>query len=277
MRKPVIATARWAAAQRAQENDRDPPLFVDPLAAVLAGEFGREALRRSRDANPHHEATAAFLAVRTRFLDEVALRAAHGGIRQVVLLGAGMDTRAFRLGWPDGVALYELDQPDLLEEKASLLRDAGAAPSCRRVAVPADLEGDWPSALTGAGMSPGRPTAWLLEGLLYYFDSAGAERIVGLLSRLSAAGSVLGADLVSAAYITSPSTSAALGQMARQGFPWRFGSDEPEAFLARHGWRARVLQPGDPGADYGRWRRPVPPRDRTDVPQMFLATGLIPP
>jgi methyltransferase (TIGR00027 family) len=273
----IIGTARWAAAQRAQESEREAPLFVDPLASTLSGDYGREALRRSREVNPHHEATAAYIAIRTRFLDELALGAARDGVHQVVLLGAGMDARAFRLPWPAGVTLYEVDHAELLEEKERLLRGARPTPMCHRVIVPVNIEGDWTSALTAAGMSPGLPAVWLLEGLLYYFDDAGAERIVRSVSALSAPGSVLGLDLVSAAYITSPSTRAAQGVMARQGFEWRFGTDEPEAFLARHGWRAQVLRPGEPGAHYGRWRGVVPSRDRIDVPQMFLASGLIPP
>jgi hypothetical protein len=84
----------------------------------------------------------------------------------VVLLAAGLDTRAFRLTWPDGVRLFELDLPDLVDYKERVLAEQAAVPRCQRTVLRVDLREDWPARLESAGLRPGEPTAWLIEGLL---------------------------------------------------------------------------------------------------------------
>ncbi|MCV7175010.1 class I SAM-dependent methyltransferase, partial [Mycolicibacterium sphagni] len=151
---PVGTTARMTAAERAAESARPDRLFDDPLAALLAGEVGRELAAHFSRTTPFDNPT---VAVRTRFFDDalIALVADPAAGEQIVLLAAGMDTRAYRLGFPPGTTVYEVDRPEVLGLKASLLAGVGAetaAPSCALRPVGADLTHDWPSALRGAGL-----------------------------------------------------------------------------------------------------------------------------
>jgi methyltransferase (TIGR00027 family) len=139
----LIETARWAAAQRARESERPDRLFFDPLAAALAGEEGLTALRLSEQYNPRHEETANYISIRIRLFDEIAQDGAAHLIRQIVLPGAGMDARAYRLSWPDGTTFYELDHPELLAIKEKILESQSLAPNCKRVAIGADLKEGW--------------------------------------------------------------------------------------------------------------------------------------
>ena len=113
------------------------------------------------------------IVVRTRFLDDALLRAVRTA-HQVVIVAAGMDARAYRLAWPDGAVVYELDQPAVIAAKNDVLADDD--PRCRRVAVGVDLADDWPTALTESGFDPNAPTVWLIEGLLQYLDEARCGR-----------------------------------------------------------------------------------------------------
>ena len=116
----IIETARWAAAQRAKESERPDRLFFDPLAEMLAGTDGLAALRLSEQYNPRHADTANYISIRIRFFDDIAQKGTAQGVRQVVLPAAGMDARAYRLPWPDGITTYELDHPELLDIKEKL-------------------------------------------------------------------------------------------------------------------------------------------------------------
>jgi methyltransferase (TIGR00027 family) len=263
-------TARWAAAQRARESDRADRVFFDPLARKLAGDEGMKMLQLSEEANPQRDNTAAYLAVRTRFFDNLTLKTAAQGIRQIVIIAAGMDSRAFRLDLPKGTELYELDQKAVLIQKQQALTLEGVEPRCCRIAVGVDLAADWAPTLEAAGFRPAERTLWIVEGLLYYLDDQQVERLLSQLSQLSTASSTLGADLVSASFLRSPWTKAALETMVAHGTPWRFGADDPESLFGQHGWRARVSQPGDDDANYGRWSAPVPRREQHNLPHSFL-------
>jgi methyltransferase (TIGR00027 family) len=127
--------------------------------------------------------------VRTHFFDAYFRAAIDAGIRQFVILAAGLDSRAYRLNWASGSTVYEIDQPKVLEYKDATLRGHGAVPKARRIAVAVDLRDDWGSALVGAGFHRGRPTAWLAEGLLPYLPAAAQDRLFEMLTDLSAAGS----------------------------------------------------------------------------------------
>src|SRR5207302_7811291 len=108
--------------------------------------------------------------VRTRFLDDLLADAWLGGCRQVVILGAGLDTRAFRLSWPPESHCFELDLPPVLAFKDDVLRRPAVTPDCERVVVPADLLADWRPALLEAGFRPTEAAVWIAEGLLIYFS-----------------------------------------------------------------------------------------------------------
>ena len=197
-------------------------------------------------------------------------------MRQVVFVAAGFDTRAFRLPWPAEVTLWELDRPALLALKAQILGAAGAAPACDRRALGVDLvRDDWTGRLCAAGFDAAAPSAWLAEGLFQYLEEAAVEQILAAMASLAAPGSRLGADFLSDDFLTSPWTAEYLRMLEQRGTPWRFGTNEPEALLARHRWRVEaVTQPGEGGAHFSRWPWPVAPRDVPGLPRSFFVTAL---
>ena len=274
---PVGTTAQWIAAARALESESAKPLFADPFARELAGDAGFELLNVTRQVSGAGGVTGPdpYLSVRTRYFDDV-LPAIVGERRltQVVLLAAGMDTRAMRLAWPDGVTLYEVDREDVFDYKEPVLARLGATPRCDRRVVRADLTGEWTAALRAAGFDPGQPTAFLVEGLVMYLHEADVEALLTALSRLAADGSWIGLDAVNREMLESPYTSGYLKKLAELGCGWHYAMPDPEATLARHGWDATVVLPGDPEARYDRWPFPSIPRSVPGMPRtMFVTAG----
>ncbi len=199
----VGATALLVAAARAAETESAQPLFRDPFARVFldaAGEGTWSIFDGSAVAGVDPEITARmrtlqdFFAARTAFIDDFFVAAADVGIRQVVILAAGLDARAWRLAWPDGTRVYELDQPKVLDFKSSTLRAHGAEPMAQRVEVPVDLRQDWPTVLQQAGFDPSEPTAWSVEGLLRYLPSQAQDLLFERIHELSALGSQIVAN-----------------------------------------------------------------------------------
>jgi methyltransferase (TIGR00027 family) len=198
----VGSTAVMVAAARAAETAKADPLISDPYAKVLVAgagtgiwEFMLDDTIPAKLAETDPEAAAIFeymqsyQGVRTHFFDAFFADAATAGIRQVVILASGLDSRAYRLDWPSGTTVFEIDQPKVLEYKAATLAAHAAVPSAQRHEVPVDLRNDWPSALRDAGFDPALPTAWLAEGLLMYLPAAAQDRLFEQLTELSAAGS----------------------------------------------------------------------------------------
>jgi len=198
----VGSTAVMVAAARAAETAKPDPLISDPYAAILVAgagagfwEFMLDDTIPAKLAESDPEAAAIFVymqsyqAVRTHFFDAYFGTAVAAGIRQVVILASGLDSRAYRLDWPAGTTVFEIDQPKVLEYKAATLAAHNAKPSADRHEVPIDLRQDWPAALCDAGFDPSRPTAWLAEGLLMYLPADAQDRLFEQISRLSAAGS----------------------------------------------------------------------------------------
>ncbi|MDZ4235351.1 MAG: class I SAM-dependent methyltransferase, partial [Dietzia sp.] len=177
----VGATAVMVAAARAAETDRPDPLIRDPYAKILvdgagagAWEFMLDDTFVAKVSETDAEIAAMFQhmgsyqAVRTHFFDDFFAAATQAGIRQVVILAAGLDSRAFRLPWPAGTTVFEIDQPKVLEYKAATLARHDVDPAADRREVAIDLRQDWPAALVDAGFDTAQPTAWLAEGLLMY-------------------------------------------------------------------------------------------------------------
>ena len=198
----VGATAVMVAAARAAETDKDNPLIRDPYAKVLVAGAGTGIWEFMLD-NEFVAKVAAvvehmgsYQAVRTHFFDEFFTAAAGAGIRQIVILASGLDSRAYRLQWPAGTTVYELDQPKVLEYKAATLNQHGATPKAPRREVPIDLRFDWPKALREAGFDPSVPTAWLAEGLLMYLPADAQDRLFEQVTELSVAGSRISAETV---------------------------------------------------------------------------------
>jgi methyltransferase (TIGR00027 family) len=194
----VGLTALGAAATRAIESSRPDRLVDDPFPAafVEAARFPIPMiLRWPADDEAVSETDAilvrssVYVGVRSRLFDEYLAGAFAAGLRQVVMLAAGLDTRAFRLEWPDGARLFEVDQPKVLEFKDEVLRGIGARVRCERHAVATDLREDWPEQLRTAGFDPGAPTAWLAEGLLPYLPAGAEAKLFGHINTLSTVGS----------------------------------------------------------------------------------------
>ena len=205
----VGMTAVMVAAARARETDSADPLIRDPYARVLVAgadtgtwEKFLDPAMQERVAAADPEATAMFAnmlgyqAVRTHFFDAFFTGAVAAGIRQVVILASGLDSRAYRLDWPAGTVVYEIDQPKVLEYKSATLTREGVRPTAERREVAIDLRQDWPAALSAAGFDPGRPTAWLAEGLLMYLPAEAQDRLFEQITDLSAPGSRVSAESV---------------------------------------------------------------------------------
>jgi methyltransferase (TIGR00027 family) len=201
----VGATATAVAARRAMASRGPNPLIDDPFAEPLVRAVGVDAFIRMMNGEIDlAEDDPAFtprrlgegMAVRTRFFDAFFLDAAEAGIRQAVILASGLDTRAYRLPWPAGTVLYEIDQPQVIEFKTRTLAGLGAAPTADRRAVGVDLRDDWPAALRDSGFDTASPTAWIAEGLLGYLPPDAQDRLFDHITAHSAAGSRLGTGYV---------------------------------------------------------------------------------
>jgi methyltransferase (TIGR00027 family) len=272
----VGLTSRWIAASRAMETESAEPLFSDAFARDLAGEpgFAMMATMRQAMAAAHFSGPDPYLSIRTKFLDDAVLAAVReSSLRQVVILAAGMDARAFRLDWPAGLTLFEVDREEVFQHKEPVLERLGARAHCDRRIVRADISGPWTAALAAAGFDAARPAAILVEGLLFYLDKATATAVLDALGMLAGEGSWIGMDLINREVLTTPYLTGYLNKLRELGCPWMFGLNDPEKVLAEYGWHATVVTPGEPAANYGRWVYPVIPRAMPGVPRTFLVCG----
>src|SRR5690349_16167028 len=200
----VGATALGVAAARAAETARPDALIRDEYAYLLASSAGPAWAQMAsadtgwlgddEDGRRMHDMARDYQAVRTHYFDAYFTAAVRTGISQVVILASGLDSRAYRLDWPAGTTVYEIDQPKVLEYKAATLAAHGAAPSADRHEVAIDLRQDWPAALIAEGFDPKAPTAWLAEGLLMYLPADAQDRLFAQITELSATGSRLAAE-----------------------------------------------------------------------------------
>ena len=193
----VGSTALFVALARALEARKPDPLAVDPYAEVFCRAVGGpnvEALDAAESDHPMRSADFGqyfidFQAARTKYFDAYFARVAEAGVQQVVLVAAGLDSRAYRLHWADGTVIFELDQPQVLEFKRTVLAEHGAQPRAERREVAVDLRDDWQQALRDAGFDPGRPSAWIVEGLLLYLPADAQEQLFDGIDALTVHGS----------------------------------------------------------------------------------------
>ncbi|MUL47906.1 SAM-dependent methyltransferase [Mycobacterium sp. CBMA293] len=267
----VADTGLLVAAIREEESRRPDRLFTDPFAARLAGDSGRQLLAEAVAAAGDRPTRQ--IVVRTRFWDEALLRATES-VQQVVILAAGMDARAYRLPWPDGTTVYELDQFAVIDAKAAAL--AGEDTRCSRVAIGVDLTTDWTDALRSGGFDTHRPTVWLIEGLLQYLDEAAVRTVFERVDGLSAPGSVLLYDVVGKKLLDAQLLAAVRQSMKQKGAPWLFGTDQPGELSERHGWSAVVTDVAVPGNAWDRWFTPAVPMDVPDVPRGYFVEAMKP-
>jgi methyltransferase (TIGR00027 family) len=291
----VGTTAVMVAAARAIETDTPDPLIRDPYAKVLVSQAGTGVWETMLDDSMvaklkaiDAESAAVFQhmrsyqAVRTHFFDAHFAAAVAAGIRQVVILASGLDSRAYRLDWPTGTTVYEIDQPKVLAYKSATLAEHGVTPSTDRREVPIDLRHDWPAALQAEGFDPKAPTAWLAEGLLMYLPADAQDRLFAQITELSAPGSRLAVE-----------TAASHADERRQEMRERFQRvadqlgieqtvdvqdliyhDDDRAvvvdWLNDHGWRATAQNSGDEMRRLDRWVDGVPVGDDKDAFAQFV-------
>lgn len=278
----VGATALGVAAARAAESESDDPLISDPFARIFLDAAGdgvwnwfaaRELPDELLEAEPGLPAQMAsmtgYMASRTAFFDRFFIDAAAAGVGQAVILAAGLDSRAWRLPWPEAVTVYELDQPKVLEFKLSTLAEQGAEPACNRVAVAVDLRQDWPTVLRQHGFDASVPSAWSVEGLLPYLPAAAHEMLFERIQSLSAPGSRVGVEGHGPDWM-DPDVRARRRErmdrmraimarvepqreMPRTDELWYFEEREDVGeWLRRHGWHVSVKSAQDLMDGYGR-------------------------
>jgi methyltransferase (TIGR00027 family) len=200
--------------------------------------------------------------VQTRFFDEFFSSAADNGIRQAVIVAAGLDSRAYRLGWPGDTTVFEVDQPKVLDFKARVLAEQQAEPTARRKVVAADLRDDWSMPLQHTGFDTKRPTAWSVEGLLPYLTGDAQDTLFARIDELSASGSrlAIGAlgscfdqDRLRALEATYPGLNMSGDvDFSALTYPVETKTD-PAQWLADHGWAVDPVRTTlDLQAGYGR-------------------------
>lgn len=266
-------TALGNATARATETQRADRLFSDDLAQHFVAAtgsaiplFAAQETPPQSENTPHSDMMAMIgdvIVIKTRFFDEYFHRVCAAGCRQVVVLAAGLDTRAFRLDWPAGVRLFEVDLPDVLEFKEQVLINQAARPACERIVVHADLREDWPTALRNAGFDIGHPTAWLAEGTLGFLTAADCDRLLDEVNLLSGPSSWFALDHTHDGSVATPrlqpfleGTGISLDEMIKGG-----PTDPADRWLARHGWLPTTYDIVKQAATY---QRPIPVLFRDD-------------
>jgi methyltransferase (TIGR00027 family) len=277
----VGSTALGVAAARAAETDSDNPLIKDPFARAFLDAAGEGMWSLTSDPKlsaaltdlvpdlaAHIRAMVDFMAVRTKWFDDIFLDAVSSGVRQVVILASGLDSRSWRLAWPAGTTVYELDQAKVLDFKSSTLAQHGAQPTARLVSVAVDLRDDWPTALRKAGFDESVPTMWSAEGLLRYLPAAAQDLLFERIDSLSAAGSWLATngpskqavnpDLLASQREQSKRFRAAAAQVLGTEIPnveelW-YPEERTEIidWLGEHGWDASAIGMADLLTRHGR-------------------------
>jgi methyltransferase (TIGR00027 family) len=269
----VGTTATMVAAARAVASREQDPLFVDPYAAPLVRAVGLDFFTKLVDgevelpegddpSGPTFLATS--IAVRTKFFDDFFVDAGAAGIRQAVILAAGLDSRAYRLPWRDRTVVYEIDQPQVIDFKTTTMASIGASPAGERRTVGVDLREDWPKALCDCGFDVSQPTAWSAEGLLVYLPPDAQDRLFDDITALSAPGSRLATEY-------HPDAAASIGSRLQE-MKEQWGSDSTQTpvdlditklfydgerngvveYLTNHGWQVSARRRPDVFADYGR-------------------------
>jgi methyltransferase (TIGR00027 family) len=292
----VGTTAVMVAAARAVETEQPDALISDPYAKLLVTSAGAGVLWEAlldpeiaakvenldAESAAHIQHMRGYQAVRTHFFDTYFNEAVNDGIRQVVILASGLDSRAYRLDWPAGTTVYEIDQPQVLAYKSTTLAENGVTPSADRREVAIDLRQDWPAALRAAGFDPAARTAWLAEGLLMYLPADAQDRLFTQIGELSAPGSRVSAE-------TAPEHADERRQQMRERFKKvadEIGIDQTldvgelmyrdddradvTEWLNDHGWRAHAQPATDEMRRLGRWIENVPLADDKDAFSDFV-------
>ena len=293
----VGATATWVAAARALASKQPNALIDDPFADPLVRAVGKEFFIRVLDGEITDETggmdagadlDAEFnlrrmvnmMGVRTRYFDDFFTGATAAGVRQAVILAAGLDSRPYRLSWPAGTVVYEVDQPAVIDFKSATLSHLGAEPTAERRTVSVDLRDDWAAALHHAGFDESRPAAWSAEGLLMYLPPEAQDKLFDAITALSAPGSWLATEYHRDGM---PLLEKRAKAMARRWAPFGFdidvstlvyhGERTPAAdYLSAHGWQVSTRTRADMFAEAG---LPVPEGDSLESLQNSVAVTAV--
>jgi methyltransferase (TIGR00027 family) len=301
----VGVTATMVAAARAMASRAPVPLIDDPFAEPLVAAVGLDVFTRlargeidiadiGADNAASADRFANGMAVRTKFFDDFLLGSVGAagpatpdgtsGIRQVVILASGLDSRAYRLPWPAGTVVYEIDQPQVIEFKTATLAEFGATPTADRRPVAVDLRDDWPAALREAGFDSGQPTAWIAEGLLGYLPPEAQDRLLDNVTSLSTKGSRFATE--SAANPGELDDDEIRDRMEKMSEQWKsHGFDvnladliylgdrnEASTYLNTHGWETTGRTAGQLFVDYG---LQPPVVDPSTFGEMLYADGIL--
>ncbi|MBF6059413.1 SAM-dependent methyltransferase [Nocardia terpenica] len=248
----ISATAVVIAHFRALESNRPDALFRDEFAErfVTASGLPVSSIRLS---DMTSQRLYESVAVRTRWLDSAVEEGISAGCAQVVLLAAGLDSRAFRMNVAEGTRFFELDLPKLLSFKRTVLDESGIECRNDRVEVSVDLTHEsWPSRLVGAGFDPEKMTMWLAEGLLMYFDSARTDQLIATVTSLSAPGSRLAFSQFGPGSVTEAQTREIAQRTASNGYGFQSWIADPNSWLAQWGWAVHATTIKAHGAELGR-------------------------
>ncbi|MDT7735196.1 MAG: hypothetical protein QOE12_2370, partial [Mycobacterium sp.] len=267
----VGSTALFVATARALEAQKPDPLVVDPFAAIFCRAVGGSAADVLDGHVPDHQLKTPdfgehfvnYQAARTRYFDHCFLRAAEAGVRQVVILAAGLDSRAYRLAWPGGTTIFELDRPQVLDFKREVLAEQGVTPRAERREIAIDLREDWPQALRDSGFDAAQPSAWIAEGLLVYLPAAAQQQLFTGIDLMASPGSHVAVEDAApmpaeafAAAVESERAARAEGE-ERLFFQLIYNERHApaEVWLQEHGWKAVATPLADYLIEVG---RPVP-------------------
>lgn len=295
----VGATALGVASARAAETRSDNPLISDPFAQVFldaagdgvwnwhsAPQLPPELVEAEPELPLQMQSMVDYMASRTAFFDRFFTDGTAAGIQQAVILAAGLDARSWRLPWPAGTTVYELDQTRVLDFKASTLAAHGAEPACHRIPVAVDLRQDWPAALRKAGFDPAAPSVWSAEGLMPYLPAAAQDLLFERINELAAPGSRVAVEALGPSFLDPENRAKRRARMDRvrallakvdpdREVPrtddlWYFEEREDVgSWFARHGWTVTVTPSDELMAGYG---RPAPEAVRDAVPgNLFVA------
>jgi methyltransferase (TIGR00027 family) len=278
----VGATALGVASARAAETESDNPLIQDPFARVFLdaagdgvwnwhanGDLPPEVVEAEPDLPLQRQGMVNYMASRTKFFDSFFVTAANDGIKQAVILAAGLDARSWRLPWPDGVTVYELDQDRVLDFKLQTLHEHGAEPKANRVPVAVDLRQDWPAALREAGFDAQAPSAWSIEGLLMYLPAAAQDLLFERIQELAAPGSRIAVEGLGPEFAVPElrdfrrermnrvreliAEAGSQLEVPKTDELWYFEEREDVSdWLRRHGWAVTATPSDELMASYGR-------------------------
>jgi len=281
----VGSTALFVATARALEAQKPDPLAVDPFAEIFCRAVGGPAADVLDGKVPEHQLKTpdwgdhfvTFQGARTKYFDDYFRRAADAGVRQVVILAAGLDSRAYRLPWPDATTICELDRPQVLDFKREVLAEQGAKPNADRREVAVDLRDDWPKALQDSGFDAAKPSAWIAEGLLIYLPAAAQQQLFTGIDALAGTGSHVaaedGAPMPAEAFQAAVEAERAANAEGDERSFFKLIYNEQHApaqqWFGEHGWTAVAT----PLADYLREvGRPVPGPDTEAAPMIARNT-----